>query len=368
MNKQPEAKALDSSVVPMESGLPQNDTRGRRQRGVAMIMMLIVLAVGSMLLVPTLSYATTALNAHRISREGVWVKYALDAITQQALWELQYDTEFQDCDPEPSTTESFAECVAINGEWTLTTQALPVGTPHTVVPQVDGQDVSVTVEVPGGLAAPTPTPPALVGEHCLRTEVTRAPTWVQVDEPITYSFYMWNCSVNKNPVLRRIKALLPPTFTYVPGSAIWTSNDVLPPSDLVPEENICDGVADYYPCLINSTPEITDGTVMENWPDGLTNYSNAQRIGPGEDATLTFQAIPSTWGVFYVEAVLCYFAAPSGDPGPCQGDSSNTKRSGKVAPVTVGMFNIKGNGKGNAFGASSKKDNSGAGLISIEDS
>jgi len=333
-------------------------------------MVLIVLAGGSLLLVPTLKYASTALNSLRIFRDATWTQYALDAVTQQAMWELQYDTQFQDCDGDPATIESFVECVALNGEWTLTTQPLPVGTPHTVVDKVNGQDVSVKVEVPGELIAPPAPRPVPVNDHCLYVTVTRDNSWVQVGEPITYTFTIWNCGT-KNTALRRIKALLSPSFEYVPLSTTTTYPS--PPLDLAPEETRCDGSAtppdpDYYPCP-QSVPPIIDGALLLSWPDGTNSYKGGDeiRIDRRQTTTWSFQATPTRWGVFYVEAILCYFSSASGDPGPCTGESRTTKRSGKVAPVVVGMFNIQGKGRGYSFGASSKLDNGGSDLISIND-
>ena len=66
--------------------------------------------------------------------------------------------------------------------------------------------------------------------------------------------------------------------------------------------------------------------------------------------------------LFNAQAIVCFFSSAGGDPGPCTTD--NVHNSGKVAPVVVGMFNINGSGKGNAFGASAKMDGSGSGLIS----
>ncbi len=77
---------------------------------------------------------------------------------------------------------------------------------------------------------------------------------------------------------------------------------------------------------------------------------------------MRFKARPTSWGIFYVDVTVCYFAAVAGDPGPCS--TGNVFRSGQVAPVIAGMYNIQGNGKGHAFGASSKLDNGGADLIS----
>ena len=98
------------------------------QRGVALALTLIMLGVGSILIVPTLQYAVTALKNQNINRDDFWTFHALEAVTQQALWELQYDTDFADCvddfgDPVIGigSKESFVDCVTTWGSWTLAT-------------------------------------------------------------------------------------------------------------------------------------------------------------------------------------------------------------------------------------------------------
>lgn len=347
-------------------------TKTSDQRGVALVLVLIILGLGGLVLVPLLNLTSTALKFTSVSTEHTDVRYALHAITQEALWMLEFyddSNPYRDCDdPADGTSESFVDCVVKWGSWDLATAALLESKfNEEQVDRVNGQDVKVVIEVPGGLTAgpdPTPTPTPL---QCFYVSVTRDPTWVQVGEPITYTMNIWNCSSSSaNVNLRRIKVLLPPSFTYVAGS---TSTSYSPaPSDLVPEKNICEGVSpDYYPCP-QSDPPITDGTLMPNWPDGTSNYSGGSAIQArgGESFTWTFQAIPTEWGIFYVEPVLCYFSAAGGDPGPCTGESTTTFRSSKVAPVVVGMFNIQGNGKGYSFGASSKLDDGGSDLVSME--
>ena len=100
---------------------------------------------------------------------------------------------------------------------------------------------------------------------------------------------------------------------------------------------------------------------MANWPDGTTNYGSFKVPSP---FTWTFQATPTTWGVFFVDVILCYFLNNGGDPGTCDGTTGHEYRTGKVAPVVVGMFNINGTGKGYAFGASTKLDSGGSDIIS----
>ena len=362
------------------------------QRGVALVLVLIILGVGSLALAPTLQYAAGALKLVGISKTTATVQYAVGAITQQALAMLQYDTSFKDCEnngaspiptpisPPDGVNESFANCVAMWGKWTLATQGklTPTAFNQTQVEKVNGRELTVSVEVPGALTAPpppTPTPYPTGSTKCEYVSVTRDKTWVQVGQPITYTLNAWNCSALGVPAfaLRRIVALLAPGFTFVLNSSGGYFPAGLAPNN--PQESLCDGIAndpqqtatrpDYFPCPDTSPPIVNNSKHLE-WPSATTNLwsgSNAIDSGPpGTVRTFTFSATPTTWGVFYIDASICFFSNAAPDPGPCT--SGNLYRSGKVAPVVVGMFNINGNGKGYAFGASSKLDNSGSGLIS----
>lgn len=341
------------------------------QRGIAMVLVLIFLGAGGILLAPTLRHIATALNFYGISRESAEVEYALDAVTQQALWLLQYEDSW-DCVPTP-TPVSFVACVGSYGSWDLaTTDYLESKDNESLIDPVNGQQVEVTVEVPGEIAVtadPTPTPN---NQQCIYTGVDRTPSWVTVGKPITYTFHMSNCG-SKDFFVRRIKAVFPGSFAYTATATTDTVHahgphpDPPTGADLVPEEIFCDGPVtppdpDYYPC---ATPgqEITDGSLLLSWPTGLSNFSGF-RFKEGDEWDWVFEVTPTTFGVFYVESVVCYFSAVSGDPGPCRGNETDTNRSGKVKPVIVGMFNIQGTGKGHAYGASSKLDSGGSDLIS----
>ncbi|MFH1140813.1 MAG: hypothetical protein V1724_03895 [Chloroflexota bacterium] len=57
----------------------------KSQRGVALITVLIIFAVGSVLLIPLLDYSATALKLFKVSRDTLSVQTAVDSITQQAV-------------------------------------------------------------------------------------------------------------------------------------------------------------------------------------------------------------------------------------------------------------------------------------------
>ena len=202
---------------------------------------------------------------------------------------------------------------------------------------------SAMLVMPWALGLATTALAALVEDHCLEVTAARDTdptvlgdqTLAQVGQPITYTLTISSCSTKPQTTLRRIKALLPASFGYMPGTTTTTYSP--PPQDLAPEENACDGVApDYYPCP-QSDPPITDGTVLLNWPDGTSNYAGPSvlYIPSGTTIAWTFQATPSQEGEFFMEAIVCYFSAASGDPGSCTGQPYTTYRTGKVAPVMV---------------------------------
>ena len=344
------------------------------QQGIAMIFVLLFLAVGSLALVPTLRYASSTLKLVSVSRESAEVQYALDALTQQALWYLQYETQFEECDDPADGIDSFVYCVAKNSEWTLTTQPLPVGTPHTVVDQVNKQDASVTVSVPGALTAdPEPTPTPGPGT-CFYASVTRDTdpdtdgdqTWVQVGKPIEYTLHIQNCSTNTKRRLRNVGVIADPAMSCFPdpvepSKICSTGGSLVTP----PEEPV---VTD---CQNPPTTDEIGGRACEGkppdslllaYPDDDVSYKEEGNpdvfMDPLEERTLTFQLTPNTFGVFYIDVTICFFDAEV----PCKEDSN--LGSGNVAPVVAGMFNIKGKGKGHAFGASSKLDDGGSDLIS----
>ena len=166
--------------------------------------------------------------------------------------------------------------------------------------------------------------------------------------------------------------LLPPEFSYVTGSSVepnaetndpeHTTCDLAAPSPSVNNPTYCtDYASAEQDTQILGWPgfgyDTGDGSTSDKWGGGT-----AITVLVGTTVDLVFQATVSGWGVYYVDVVICFFSSTSGDPGPCT--TGNISNSGKVAPVVVGMFNINGNGKGHAFGASTKKDSGGSGLIS----
>ena len=339
----------------------------RSQKGLALVLVLILLGTGGLIMGPALRQTSTALNFFGISRENAEVAYALDAVTQQALWLLESNDPFEECDSGKPGDETFAECVGFYGSWDLATADLlaPAPTPNaSLIDAVNGQQVIVTVKVPGDLGAPpAPTPtPTDPNEACFYTWVSREPTWVQVDEAIDYTLHIWNCSSSPSQKnLRHVAVITSVQMRYEAGST--GGSLVTGPNE--PEVGDCQAPAGSTELAL--CPGYPANSLLLSWPTVTTPYGDEPgtqpevKMGGGEpyaEKTLTFQLKPQAWGIFYIDVLFCYF----NEDKPCKTGSS--QKTDKVAPVVTGMFNINGKGKGNAFGASSKLDGSGADLIS----
>lgn len=68
----------------------------RKQKGQALIIVLMILAVGSLVIAPTLSYVNTSLLGIRVARNSLFTQYALDAAAEYQLWQLDYSDNVTD--------------------------------------------------------------------------------------------------------------------------------------------------------------------------------------------------------------------------------------------------------------------------------
>jgi len=168
------------------------------QRGQALILVLAALALGSLLITPTIGYVSTGLVNCRISEEQLYEQYAADAAIEYTLWELKYNvdgiTDQLDYDNPSCNT-------------TIT---------------VNGIDVPITVNItqsPLGEDWPFPMPISQSGIYLDTALDIRPPYWS--DDGLTaylpHVVYMYNSGdsvVHVNSMLQQ----LDPRFTYVEGS------------------------------------------------------------------------------------------------------------------------------------------------------
>jgi len=125
----------------------------KKQRGQALILVLISLAVGALLIIPTLQYVNTGLLETRISEKRLLEQYAADAAVEYSLWQLKCGLADQ-LDPDnPSSSTSIT---------------------------VNDVEVPVTTEIsqsPEGDTGPFPVLPSESGIHLAAALEIIPPTW-----------------------------------------------------------------------------------------------------------------------------------------------------------------------------------------------
>jgi len=168
------------------------------QRGQALILVLIALALGSLLITPTLRYVNTGLLETRISEEALLKQYAADAAVEYGLWQLKYNVDglADQLNPEnPSSDTSIT---------------------------VNGIEVPITTEItqsPLGDTWPFPIPSSQTGIH-LTTALAIEPPFFSEDGQIAYFphvVYMFN-SGSSTVHMKAAFQQLDPRLTYLPGS------------------------------------------------------------------------------------------------------------------------------------------------------
>jgi len=169
-----------------------------RQRGHVLILVLIVLAVGSLLITPMLRYVFTGLKEADISKELLLKQYAADAGVEYSLWQLKYN---------------------VDG---LTDQLSPENPSCSTSITVNGIDVPVTTEIsqsPQSGNGSFTIPPPESGIHlAVALEIT-SPSWSGSGQ-IAYlthivSIYNYGTSAVH---LKALLQQLDPYLEYVSGS------------------------------------------------------------------------------------------------------------------------------------------------------
>lgn len=162
----------------LRSGRWVNRLFGRREKGMAMVMALIALALGMLLIVPTLSYVSTGVKAASVYKGVTSELYAADAGVEYALWSLN--------------------------------KGLPVNSPITV----GGIPVTITVSQLSEL----PYGPLISddGPQSWRLQVTSA---IVNNGNGTFTYTITIANVGTSTVhLQEVGAGLPEGFSYVTGS------------------------------------------------------------------------------------------------------------------------------------------------------
>ncbi len=168
----------------------------KRQDGVALPSVLAMFAIGSLLIVPSINYIATNLNAGMMAEEEFMGILAADAGVEDALWKIKNDT--------------------------------PDSFPYTYqITEINGHTVDITIDEVNTLAG---EPIGQTGSHSERLTVTENVTYDYNTGNYTYTLSLTS---NHNKPIKIDKILIdfPPGVDYVDGS---TSSNVTEPEDADP--------------------------------------------------------------------------------------------------------------------------------------
>jgi len=168
------------------------------QSGQAFILVLIALALGSMIVTPTLNYVVTGLTDVRIAEEHLLEQYTADAGVEFAMWQLKYDIDGMASGLNPENPSSNTT-VSVNGV------EIPIQT--SITQSSVGEDW------------PLPIPASVQGVH-LDAALVIEPPYFSPDEETAYfkhRVYMYN-SGSSAVHLKAVFQQLDPQFAYLEGS------------------------------------------------------------------------------------------------------------------------------------------------------
>ena len=168
----------------------------KSQQGFSLLMVLIVLATGSVAIPATLNYVSTSAKAAQISETQLHKQYAADAAVQYSLWMLTYNVDGV-VDTLNVENPSYATTVTVNG----------IDVPTTI---------SISLSGEGG--EPGPLPPTESGlnvEAVLEVDPGWAPAGTYSD--FDYIVHVRNYGTS-GVKLKALLQVLPPDFEYIDGS------------------------------------------------------------------------------------------------------------------------------------------------------
>jgi len=182
-----------------------------RQRGQALVLVLIALAVGALIIVPTLNYVNTGLRYVPLSDSQLLDQYTADAAIEYALWQLEYNVD------------------NVTGQLSLDNPS----SNETIT--INGQEVTVTTEIslsPTSENGSFVIPPYQSGIHIAVGLDVLAPVWNKPGNKayLTHVVYIYNYG-SAQAHLKTLYQKLAPGLTYEPGTydgpeAVLTKNHI----------------------------------------------------------------------------------------------------------------------------------------------
>ena len=200
----------------------------RDEQGQALIFALIMLAVGSLIVVPLLAFMSTGLMAAQTAEERMKGLYAADAGVEGALWNVKADVpELPDVSDPPwqyNITDDIngrQVAVELDSVWILEGLEDPI---HGVLPHTELVVVGAVVDLDTGL----------------------------YEVEVTYDGTIGNVRVDRIGVWLPVKP--PPTFGYEEGSSLGMSGEN---PNIVSARGGIALIWDFQPAILFKTDEVT---------------------------------------------------------------------------------------------------------------
>ena len=191
--------------------VPNKQSKRREgERGYVLLLVLAVLALGSLVIAPTLRYTDTGLRAASVSRNQLLRQYATDGAVEYSLWQIANNVD------------------GIVDNLTLDNPS------YTTSVTLNGIEVPITTEIShtGEGGEPGPLPPTQSGIY-LEAVLEVDPAWAPVGQYTDFTFTVHARNYGTSVVkLKGVLQVLSPDFEYIPGSyagpaAVFTETWVL---------------------------------------------------------------------------------------------------------------------------------------------
>lgn len=224
--------------------------------GQVLPLVLGLLVLGSLSIAPFLHQAATSVKGMSVMRNLGAESYSSNSGIEHSRWRLQFESGFADSINQTSTTYNY--------DYSINNRAA---------------DIKIDWVPPSPSPSPTPTPVRPQSDRVV-VEYNIVPSYLLPDQVTTVTITVTGTNVDTSNVkYKQVGDLLPPSFTYIPGSSIHVN-----PSGTTPLE----------PAIT-----IVSGRQQLTWDWGPPRPN----LKPGESAQQIFQAaaLPPE-GVYYNEA------------------------------------------------------------------
>lgn len=288
----------------------------KRQGGQALILVLILLAVGTLLIVPVLRFTFTGLRSQSISEDVVTKQYATDSAVEDALWQLLRNGVLD----------------ILNSE----------NTSYTYDFQLDSANFTVSIQVPtvpeSDWIPYLPDP-----ERELFAKVEVVPNWLEANADNTTFTYIIRIDSSQWDNITDFGFTLPLGLTYADNSTLYMGPEKH--TELDPDAAVNYPMID--PLNENNWVNMTAGRYEEVYDELPADYdpNKAYLLITTEQGRQTLKWMPAfveegrkafiqafkatgnpDWGVYYVEPSFAF--------------ENFTFELGETAALAIAMYNI----------------------------